>query len=60
MPVTDTPYSRAANTAKLPQPQPTSSSRSPSCSPSFAHVSSSLARCAASRLDPSREKNAQL
>ncbi len=60
MPVTDTPYSRAAWIARLPQPQPTSSIRSPFSSASFVHTRSSFAFCAASRLEPSREKNAQL
>ena len=60
MPVTDTPCSRAAWIAKLPQPQPTSSTRSPARSASLVHTSSSFALCAASRLEPSREKNAQL
>ena len=58
MPVTCTPCSRAACSAKLPQPQPTSSTRCPGCRASFVQTSSSLANCAASRLESSSEKNA--
>ena len=42
MPVTWTPWRLAAWTANAPQPQPTSSRRSPSCSASFVQTSSSL------------------
>jgi hypothetical protein len=56
MPVTWTPYSPAACSAKLPHPQPTSSTRSPAHSLSFVHTSSSFARCAASSVWAPREK----
>ena len=58
MPTTSTPCSRAACMAKLPQPQPTSSTRMPGSSRSFLQTSSSLANWAASRLESSSEKNA--
>ena len=48
MPVTCTPWRAAACSANAPQPQPTSSTRSPSRRPSFAHTSSSFASCASS------------
>ena len=60
MPVTWTPWLTAAWTAKLPQPQPTSSRRSPACSPSFVHTSSSLVSWASSSVVAPREKIAQL
>ena len=60
MPVTCTPWREAACSAKLPQPQPTSSTRSPGCSPSFVQTSSSLVSCASSSVCAPREKIAQL
>ena len=54
--MTCTPWSRAACTAKLPQPQPTSSTRMPGSSPSFVQTSSSLVSCASSSVVAPREK----
>ena len=48
IPSTLTPCREAAWIAKLPQPQPTSSTRSPSCRASFLQTSSSLASWASS------------
>ena len=48
MPVTCAPWCLAAWTANEPQPQPTSSTRSPSARPSLVHTSSSLAAWASS------------
>ena len=56
IPVTWTPYSRAACSANAPQPQPTSSTRSPGCSASFVQTRSSLVRCASSSVVAPREK----
>ena len=56
MPVTWTPCSVAACTGKLPQPQPTSSRRSPGRRPSLLHTSSSFVRCASSSVLAPREK----
>jgi len=60
MPTTETPWLRAACSAKLPQPQPTSSTRWPSSRPSFVHTSSSFASWASSSVVAPREKIAQL
>ncbi len=60
MPVTETPCAAAAWIAKLPQPQPTSSTRWPGCSSSLVQTSSSLASCASSSVWAPREKTAQL
>ena len=60
MPVTLTPYSRAAWIAKLPQPQPTSSTRMPGSSSSLLRDRSSLVRWASSSVCAPREKIAQL
>ena len=49
----------AAWIAKLPQPQPTSSTRSPGLQPSFVQTSSSLVSCASSSVSAPREKIAQ-
>ena len=56
MPVTCTPWRVAACTAKLPQPQPTSSTRMPGSSPSLVQTISSLASCASSSVVAPREK----
>ena len=48
MPTAWTPWLAAAWITKLPQPQPTSSTRSPSRSASFLQISSRLAACACS------------
>ena len=47
-PTARTPYVRAAWMAKVPQPQPTSSTRMPGSQPQLAATRSSLARCASS------------
>ena len=60
MPSTRAPYRDAACMAKLPQPQPMSTTRSPACSPSFVHTRSSLVSCASSSVVAPREKMAQL
>jgi hypothetical protein len=60
MPVTCAPWLTAAWTAKLPQPQPTSSTRSPGRRPSFVHTSSSLVSWASSSVVAPREKIPQL
>ena len=41
---------------KLPQPQPTSSTRCPGCSASLVQTSSSFASCASSSVGASRRK----
>ena len=56
MPVTWTPWRAAACMANAPQPQPTSSTRWPSVSPSFVHTSSFLASWASSSVVAPREK----
>ena len=50
IPTARTPWRSAAWITKLPQPQPTSSTRSPSCSASLRQTSSRLASCASSRV----------
>ena len=60
MPSTLTPCRAAACIAKLPQPQPTSSTRWPVSSASLVATSSSLVSCASSRVVAPREKIAQL
>ena len=60
MPVTCTEWFAAAWRAKLPQPQPMSSTRWPELSASFVQTSSSLASCAASSVVAPRENSAQL
>ena len=56
MPVTCTPWRAAACSANAPQPQPTSSTRSPGCRPSFVHTSSSFASCASSSVRRARAR----
>jgi hypothetical protein len=60
IPTTRAPWRDAAWIANAPQPQPTSSSVSPSCSASFVQTSSRLASCASSSVSAPREKIAQL
>ena len=60
MPTTLAPYLVAAQSGKPPQPQPTSSTRSPSFSASLRATVSSFSSCAASRVSAPREKFAQL
>ena len=60
MPVTSTPRLSAAWIAKLPQPEPMSSTRWPGSSASFSQTSASLACCASSSVVAPREKRAQL
>ena len=56
MPVTCTPWRVAACTAKLPQPQPTSSTRMPGSRPSFVQTISSLVSCASSSVVAPRDQ----
>ena len=58
IPVTWAPCSRAAWIANEPQPQPTSSTRSPGCKASFVQTSSSLVRCASSSVSAPRDQTA--
>ena len=60
MPVTFAPCSRAAWMANAPQPEPMSSTRSPSFSLSLAHTSSFFTTWASSSVFAPREKIAQL
>ena len=60
IPVTSTPRLSAAWIAKLPQPQPMSSTRSPGSSASLSQTSASFACWASSSVVAPREKNAQL
>ena len=60
MPTTCTPWFAAACIAKLPQPQPTSSTRWPGLSASFLQTSSSFASCASSSVVAPCENRAQL
>ena len=60
MPVTCTPWFAAAWMAKLPQPQPMSSTRCPELSASFVQTSSSFASCASSSVVAPCENRAQL
>ena len=60
IPTTSAPWRTAAWTAKLPQPQPMSRTRSPACSASFVQTISSFASWASSSAVAPREKMAQL
>ncbi len=60
MPTTLAPYLVAARSGKLPQPQPTSSTRSPSFSASLRATVSSFSSCAASSVSAPSAKKAQL
>ena len=60
MPTTLAPCRVAAQSGKLPQPQPTSSTRSPSFSASLRATVSSFSSWASSRVCAPREKIAQL
>ncbi len=60
IPTTCAPWRAAAWIAKLPHPQPTSSTRSPAVSSSLEQTSSSLVSCASSSERAPREKIAQL
>ena len=60
MPTTLAPCLVAAQSGKPPQPQPTSSTRSPSFSSSLRATVSSFSSCASSSVFAPREKIAQL